>query len=52
MEHVCHQNFYDFFTEHRNNADDVELMYKMQAMDRKSVRASAAHTQLMGKRPW
>ena len=44
MEHVCHQNFYDFFTEHRNNADDVELMYKMQAMDRKSVRASAAHT--------
>ena len=46
MEHVCHQNFYDFFTEHRNNAEDVDLMYKMSAMDRKTVRTSAAYCEV------
>ena len=43
MEHICHQNFYDFFTEHRNNSDDVDLMYKMQAMDRETVRMLALY---------
>ena len=37
MELEHSQNFYDFFNDHRSYTDDMDLMYKMQAMDRKTV---------------
>ena len=37
MELVYHQNFNEFFHEHRTRSEDVELMYTMQAMDRQTV---------------
>jgi len=46
MKLVLHQNFYDFFNEHRYNAEDAHLMYRMQAFDKQSVssfRVSLCH---------
>ena len=37
MKLVLHQNFYDFFNEHRYNAEDAHLMFRMQAFDKQSV---------------
>ena len=39
MEVVLRQNFYDFFAEHRYNSEDSELLYRMEAFDKKTVRA-------------
>lgn len=38
MEIVLRQNFYDFFAEHRYNLEDNELLYRMEAFDKKTVR--------------
>ena len=46
MKLVLHQNFYDFFNEHRYNAEDAHLMYRMQAFDKQlvsSFRVSLCH---------
>ena len=37
MELEYSQNFYEFFSQHRLCHDDLDLMYKMQAMDRNTV---------------
>lgn len=37
MEVVLRQNFYDFFAEHRYNSEDNELLYRMEAFDKKTV---------------
>lgn len=43
MREVLHQNFYDFFHEHRHNPEDVRLMFNMKAFDRKTVRMHACN---------
>ena len=37
MELVLHQNFFDFFDEHRYNTDDCQLMYRMEAFSKAKV---------------
>ena len=37
MELVLKQNFYDFFSEHRNNPEDAHLLYRMAAFDKRTV---------------
>ena len=37
MVEICHQNFYEFFAEHRHIPEDAHLLYKMQAFDKDTV---------------
>jgi len=37
MELVLRQNFYNFFLERRYNSEDLSLMFKMQAFDKRKV---------------
>ena len=37
MVEVRHQNFYEFFSEHRHIPEDASLLYRMQAFDKKTV---------------
>ena len=34
MEEVAHQNFYDFFSEHKFNPEDAHLLFRMKAFDK------------------
>ena len=38
MEEIVHQNFYDFFAEHRHIPEDIQLMYNMGAFNKRTVR--------------
>jgi hypothetical protein len=40
MEEVRHQNFYEFFSEHRCLPDDAQLLYRMEAFDKTTVRTN------------
>jgi uncharacterized membrane protein YgcG len=48
MELEHSQNFYDFFNDHRSYTDDMDLMYKMQAMDRKTGTMSTDEWEAIG----
>lgn len=48
MEMVLRQNFYDFFIEHRHNSDDNELLFRMEAFDKKTGTMSMGQWEIVG----
>jgi mRNA (guanine-N7-)-methyltransferase len=48
MEEVRHQNFYEFFSEHRCLPDDAQLLYRMEAFDKTTGTMSLAEWEAIG----
>lgn len=46
MVEIRHQNFYDFFQEHKHIPHDAHLLYRMQAFDNDEVSYHSSHMTL------